>query len=369
MPADQISYPRNVGDTIVSQDSAVSKISGDIIRATDYGFGTDKIGSTILRTDYNVQTFILPAATYLKLNLRSYVDSRGYDGVGEVIFVVSSGTWIYSDSISEPALTTGQFARGIVLRNYGTISGKGGDGGVVYWATSSGSSATVGGNGGVAVRTECRTEIKNYGIIAGGGGGGSGGFYRYNDPSTNDVPLGGGGGAGGGNGGGTGNGSIVTKAGGAGTNATFNGVGADGPPLHTSYPSTAGKGGGAGGGGGAGADYGRSFLTGGGGGGGGSTFPGVGGAGAVTGRYGSFGGTGGSGGAVGGNGSTASLTAGAGGGGGWGAMGGSGRVRNENYYATFSAASYAGAGGKSVDNVSSFGLTLSPVGTMYGAAF
>ena len=175
---------------------------------------------------------------------------------------VPSNLWVWSDSISTPALIVDIPC---TVNISGKVIGKGGDGG---WytgsATTASGSATNGQNGGnaISITSSGVSIILNSGAyIAGGGGGGGGG--RYFDDTNNVKVAGGGGGAGGGSGGGnsTSNGGVL--------NATGGHIG--------STPQPRAWGGGSGGGGGHGHE--NTFQPGGGaeGGGGGRILPGIGG--------------------------------------------------------------------------------------------
>lgn len=287
------------------------------------------------------------------LNLRSYVDSQGYNGLADVVVTVNSGVWISSTDVGNYALSTGTFPRTVALINNGYIVGKGGVGGNRSVLSSI---VETGQDGGAALRVTNNITVYNYGYIAGGGGGGGGGIrYYFNSP--NYFPYtGGGGGAGGGPGGLGGN--YASNPGGVGGVPT----GSNGVDFNSS--GAYGRGGGAGGGAGCGQDNGRSAGPGGGsGGGGGYTLPGTGGAGGTA-NYGAFGGAGGSANNVGGNGGSGNLTTGGGGGGGWGASGGTGYSRREDLGTLYSNA--GGAGGACTVSTGA-SVTWVVAGTRYGA--
>lgn len=279
---------------------------------------------------------------------------------------VPSNLWVWSDSISTPALIVDIPC---TVNISGKVIGRGGDGG---WYTGSDAvnsgSATNGQNGGnaISITSSGVSIILNSGAyIAGGGGGGGGGRYFAD---TNNVKVaGGGGGAGGGSGGGnsTSNGGVLNASGGSITNSYY------GSNQAMAW------GGGSGGGGG----HGHTNAQAGGapGGGGGRILPGIGGyysffhatdssqnwSGNTNGHTGATGNSasGGAGGSAGNAGNGAGITAGqyagglyngGGGGGGWGASGGSGRGAS------------GGSGGKAIeDNGYSYSITNN--GTIYGA--
>jgi len=291
-----------------------------------------------------------------EITASSYISSGG-------TLNVPSNLWIWSDSISTPALIVDIPC---TVNISGKVIGKGGDGG---WYTGSDAvnsgSATNGQNGGnaISITSSGVSIILNSGAYIAGGGGGGGGGRFFAD--TNNVKVaGGGGGAGGGSGGGnsTSNGGVLNALGG-----------------HIAYLTNqnAAWGGGSGGGGGHG--HTNAQVGGAKGGGGGRILPGVGGyysyfhstdssqnwSGNTDGHTGATGNSasGGAGGSAGNAGKGAGITAGSnapslynggGGGGGWGASGGDGYGSN------------GGSGGKAIeDNGYSYSMTNN--GTVYGA--
>lgn len=110
-----------------------------------------------------------------------------------VTLTVNAGVYVWSDSTSLPALTTGVLPAGstFTLVNNGYIMGKGGAGGGV----PSMPAGSNGENGGNALNISVPATITSLGYILGGGGGGAGAFGGSN------TGFGGGGGAGGGMGG------------------------------------------------------------------------------------------------------------------------------------------------------------------------
>jgi len=116
-----------------------------------------------------------------------------YISSGET-FVIPSSFWLWSNSTSTAALT---IDIPCIIKNYGKIIGKGGNGGT---------NQTSGAAGGPAIKINSSVSnvtITNYsgGYIAGGGGGGAGGNGTGGASAGSGAAAGGGGGAGGGNGG------------------------------------------------------------------------------------------------------------------------------------------------------------------------
>jgi len=144
--------------------------------------------------------FVSAAAPIQNLNIYNTVIADGWPGVPTVTYTIPSGTYIWSDSITLPALTTGgPFPGGLTIVNNGYIMGKGGKGG--FGGTYNGSGPFQAGTPGgpaISIDSASVTLINNSpGWIGGGGGGGGSG---YSSPQT--LSYGGGGGAGGGLGGG-----------------------------------------------------------------------------------------------------------------------------------------------------------------------
>lgn len=157
-------------------------------------------------------------------NLRTIAINAGWDQKAEAHITLNAGKYIYTNSISSPALTiNGSWPRGVKFICNGAVIGKGG-----------GTSATTGQAGGSAISlgVNCTIDVRT-GYI--GGGGGAGGA----SPSYTAY---GGGGAGAGKGnagpGGTGGnnqgGRKIPGSGGAGKKltpnsySTISGVGAGG---------------------------------------------------------------------------------------------------------------------------------------------
>lgn len=117
-----------------------------------------------------------------------------------VTAIVSAGVVVGSDDVSLFALDTGSWSGiTLVLNVFGTIEGKGGDGGLGAFATvnSSGSltahaDAANGQNGGTATKFRFATSVGGNGAIKSGGGGGGGGGCGSNTGSTKNGGAGGG---------------------------------------------------------------------------------------------------------------------------------------------------------------------------------
>tara|TARA_R110001599_G_scaffold48006_2_gene138621 strand:- start:6753 stop:9083 length:2331 start_codon:yes stop_codon:yes gene_type:complete len=136
------------------------------------------------------------------LNLNSWARDRGWNGISPATITVKNNVYIWSDKITKPAMTIGNWPNGLTLINKGFIMGRGGDGGSYGATRQKGGPKPPGGgwftgwNGGDAIKITSTSQIfikNNKGAIAGGGGGGAGG-------GTGNFG-GGGGGAGGGKGG------------------------------------------------------------------------------------------------------------------------------------------------------------------------
>lgn len=247
-------------------------------------------------------------------NYNIYTAAGSPAGCCTVYLTINAGVYVWSDSVTLPALEFGALPAGskVFLTNNGYIMGKGGFGGCWDLVPSV-------GNGGPAINMTCAASINSQtGYILGGGGGGGFG----------STLSGGGGGAGGGIGGYTQADGTTAAGGTPGNNgATYSGSmygpgGGGGrvvPGTTTTGGTTttyiAGSGGSAGGAGGAYASKGAATTIGGNGGAIGAT----GGTGFVT---------------------PASFGTAGGGGGGYGADGGPG--------ITSSSSSPFGTGGKSV---------------------
>lgn len=143
----------------------------------------------------NVFAFTI-SSTQVDANLRTLAVAAGWNETTPVEATIGSGVNINGSvaANSTPALTIdGSWPAGVTLINNGSITGRGGTGGV---------SATNGGAGGRALSVSVAVTIDNQGTIAGGGGGGAGGWpasysssceMGESDSSCN-APGGGGGG-------------------------------------------------------------------------------------------------------------------------------------------------------------------------------
>ena len=119
-----------------------------------------------------------------------------FEGLMDVNVYIAANTTIGSTDVTTPAVLVDQFATGDIIKitNYGTIAGRGGDGGAagqyissaVYTINYKGVSSYAGQRitsvpgrpgqfGGEGIKLDYPTVIENYGTIAGGGGGGGGG--------------------------------------------------------------------------------------------------------------------------------------------------------------------------------------------------
>jgi len=240
-----------------------------------------------------------------EMNLSTYATSVGWDGSAAIVMTISSGIYLWSDSVSVGGLTIPSSLNGLVtIINNGYIIGRGGNGGGYDGAAQSGGPALVNNATGVTLTNASGA------YIAGGGGGGSGGASGYG---------GGGGGAGGGNGGRGRHENGTIYSGGTGGAVGQSGTAAP-QDVYSGGDGGRGQGGGTGGGGGAGSSW-FEGLRSNGGGGGGRILNGSGGAGGTSDSAGPIG-TGGTGGSLGNAGGDGTGTYVGDGGGGWGAAGG-----------------------------------------------
>jgi hypothetical protein len=234
----------------------------------------------------------------------------GYQaGKTDVTITVNSGIYLYSTSVSNPALTISGAVAGdtVTLVNNGYIMGMGGDGGT--YGGRGGNNGFNGYDGGPAISLSNSIYLTNNSYIGGGGGGGGGAA---------------GGGAGGGQGGAY-NGGSHAAGGGPGQSGANNGQTSGGGGGGRIMPgvggSTVASGGGAGGAGTASPSFTSNF---------------------------------GAGGSAGNAGSAAGGAYGTGGGGGWGAVGGASSVNT------------AGVGGAAIV-LNGYSVTYNVTGTIYGA--
>ncbi|BAQ90145.1 Phage tail fibre adhesin Gp38 [uncultured Mediterranean phage uvMED] len=294
-------YYRNGG--LVTPQNTTVPTSGAISISDFYG--------TVAQTT----TTITSSATINGQSNRKQITASSFVTTGNILRI-PSGFWVWSDSVTVPALIIDIPCE---IQNEGKIIGKGG-----YGSFGSAGNAQDGGdaikiNSGVSgvVITNASGAF-----IAGGGGGGGG--SGTNGTSTNGF-------GGGGAGGGAAELDNPNPPSNAAQGGVLNAKGGD---------ATSGTGGGAGGGGGSYAGGAGGFISSGGGGG---RILGSGATGGVTG--------GGANGSAGANSTNSNL---GGGGGGWGASGGNGTDNN------------GGAGGKAIEDTGNT-YTLSNSGTIYGA--
>jgi hypothetical protein len=274
-------------------------------------------------------------------DLSALATAAGWDGSAPLEVFINSSIYVWSDSISTPALLVN--VNNAVIFNSGLIMGRGGNGG-----TSRGTGNINAQAGGSAINVTATGVLLTNNASAFIAGGGGGGAYATGVASGQTWRSGGGGGAGGGLGGTTTNGSTGTLGGAIGQSGSN---GALGSPLAEN-----GQGGGSGGGGAASRQADNRD-----GGGGGRILSGTGGTGGrTTASLSANGGDGGSAGAVGGIGiKNPNDTFAAGGGGGWGASGG------RNGQPSGSSGSLAGGVGGAA--ISGNSVTLTDNGTVYGS--
>lgn len=178
-----------------------------------------------------------------ELDLTSALTTAGWDGSKEVIVTISSGVYVWSDSTSTPALTTGSgsFPNGLKIIVAGYILGKGGTGGEFRADGTVYNGAGASGGPALNLTVDATVEGTSSGYIGGGGGGGGGAY------SSSSALMGGGGGAGGGQGGNLYNNSnVITHAGGSG--GSVGSSGGDSTGVETGADPEGGGAGGQGGG-------------------------------------------------------------------------------------------------------------------------
>jgi hypothetical protein len=288
--------------------------------------GTISLSDAYGKSNRSQINYIISSNTQ-QLSLSPTTFTNYVAGKSDITITVNSGVYVWSDSISVPALTiNGSLASGDTLKlvNNGYIIGKGGQGGngVSFPGNN------PGGNGGPALSIFNNITIDNLSYIAGGGGGGAGA-----KSNVYGFTGGGGGGAGGGNGGGSSTHSGAGGAGGSignsGANGSYGVLGGGGGRILPGNGGSQSAGGEAGGGGGPSAGVG-----------------------------GNYGGVGGSANNLGQSVSGSNATfGGAGGGGGWGAAGGS---------VTSSGTASGGTGGKAI-NLNGYSVTYITTGNVWGA--
>lgn len=121
-----------------------------------------------------------------------------------ITIIVSVGVVVYGSSSLGYAMETGLWpaTTNLNLINYGSIQGRGGDGGTGGFAKRIGtvvsaSNGVDGDDGGTALLLSADLDIDNQGNIYGGGGGGGGGGASFLDTGVVDNGATGGGGGGG----------------------------------------------------------------------------------------------------------------------------------------------------------------------------
>jgi hypothetical protein len=198
-------------------DSGVLAQNGDVVflptnsstfNAFSSVFGA-RLDTTIAVSDLRGKSFRKKIILVPRQDVENYdvyantiLDSNYSVGFSDVTLVVDYDVNISSNTTSLSALTVpSQFSPRdtVTIHNYGTIVGKGGDGGQApLFATGS--------QGGPSIFTFRPLTIQNVGTIAGGGGGGAGGIFatvtprppKQGGPLTTTIRGGGGGGGGGG---------------------------------------------------------------------------------------------------------------------------------------------------------------------------
>lgn len=192
------------------------------------------------KTEYNVG-----------LELQKDINFNGYEpGNTDIVLTISSGARVTSTNPNTAALTFGNLKNGdyVILFNYGSIIGAGGDGGNGGDSADTGDSrGQVGGMGGTAIASFVQCAIENYGHIYAGGGGGAGGTGGLTGSTSVGGAGGGGAGIVGGAGGLRGNNAIFKSRGVTFSDANDGGdsEGGNGGPGLSSDPRAAGGDGGA----------------------------------------------------------------------------------------------------------------------------
>ncbi|KVP75359.1 putative Ig domain-containing protein [Burkholderia ubonensis] len=212
--------------------SAVGSPSFSIVASYKGKNGTQLYSVAVQPAFFDFNPTIASSTT--NYNLRTAAVAAGWDGVHPLraSVTINAGVYVGSSYTATHAFTTGSgFPTGSTLKltNYGSIVGKGGDGG---------NYSSGGSNGGPALYAQVPIAIANYGTIAGGGGGGGG----SNTATVTNV-LAGGAGGGGGQGYGTSLGGSRDPAfsgaqypqGQAGGNGSLSGPGAGGAGTSSGY--------------------------------------------------------------------------------------------------------------------------------------
>lgn len=239
-----------VNTELVRPENAQINMNDSEVRAL---FVQNTINSQISMSDGNGRTsyfiFTIQSLTSLSnVDLRSFLVQNGWDQIRAVI--VSNYGTISSSSTGTPALTiSGSFPRGISLNNYGSIIGKGGNGGPgrgnISTFNNYPASYHYGQSGGIGLAVYVPVRITNNAYIAGGGGGGGGGgtyiFYNTKYGSWSGGGGGGGGGASsyfaslGGAAGDVGNGDVYLQNSEGGSNGGYNYIGYGGQGNRSTY--------------------------------------------------------------------------------------------------------------------------------------
>ena len=185
------------------------------LKSSDTGFtviGEEVIYSqTITPDDPSQKPVELESAeTNINLYNQAIASSNAAPEAGDTwTFTVSAGITIGSDSTGLDAIVMGvgwPAGLTIILKNYGTIGGKGGAGGfggsvdsyanknddVEFWRVGDGDGGD-GANGGDAVLLDYDLTLYNFGIIGGGGGGSGGGGASGVSQSGSNIYIAGGG--------------------------------------------------------------------------------------------------------------------------------------------------------------------------------
>jgi hypothetical protein len=143
-------------------------------------------------------------------DIRAACIADGWDGTSDLVanVTINAGVYVRSTSVSLPSLDTnssGSFPAtySIILNVYGSLMGRGGNGGdgADAWAYANnvdgGTSPTSGTAGGDTIRARAAISINNQGTIwAGGGGGGGGGRCTHAASGYGGACAGSGGGGG-----------------------------------------------------------------------------------------------------------------------------------------------------------------------------
>lgn len=182
-------FPSSVGSTVTQGDVAPHQMS-EFFGVTAAVPTSGEIKFSDFAGEIGIFQLTVSSNT-LNLNVRNVALANGWDGVVPIKLIITPGVYIWSDSITVPALTTGDIDRGLIIENHGYIMGKGGRG--FHHPTLSVQ------DGGDAIELECNVLLDNVGYIGGGGGGGQRGDDYFSD--LGGWVTGGGGGAGGGSGG------------------------------------------------------------------------------------------------------------------------------------------------------------------------